>query len=79
MTGSALPAAAAAPALGDGLELVTVGVREAEQRPLLRSLFRRGPRRCFWWQSGPSFLLSAVVPDLYPETLWPQDLGAAMA
>lgn len=36
----AVPAAAAR-ALGDGPELVTVGVREAEQRPLLRSLFRR--------------------------------------
>lgn len=47
VTGSALPATSAAPVLGDGPELVTVGVREAEQRPLLRSLFRRGPRPAF--------------------------------
>lgn len=78
VTGSALPAIAAAPALGDGPELVTVGVREAEQRPLLRSLFRWGPRRCLWWQSGPSPLPSAVVSGLYPGNFWPRDLGAMM-
>lgn len=38
------------PCPGRRPELVTVGVREAEQRPLLRSLFRWGPRRCLWWQ-----------------------------
>lgn len=78
VTGSALPATAAAPVLGDGPELVTVRVREAEQRPLLRSLFRRGPRRYLWWQPDPSLLLSAVVSGLCPGTFWPQHLGAAM-
>ena len=58
VTGSALPGATAAPAPGDSPELVTVRVREAEQRPLLRSLFRRGLRRCLWWQPGLSPLLS---------------------
>lgn len=78
VTGPALSAAAAEPALGDGPELVTVGVREAEQRPLLRSLFRRGPRLCLWWQSGPSPLSLAVVSGLYSGTFRPQDLGAAL-
>lgn len=69
VTGSALPGAAAAPALGDSPELVTVRVREAEQRPLLRSLFRRGPLRCLWWQPGPSPFPSSVVSGLYTGTL----------
>lgn len=75
--GLCVAATAAAPVLGDGPELVTVRVREAEQRPLLRSLFRRGPRRYLWWQPDPS-LLSAVVSGLCPGTFWLQHLGAAM-
>lgn len=51
---------------------------EAEQRPLLRSLFRRGPRRYLWWQPDPSLLPSDVVTGLCPGAFWPQDLGAAM-
>lgn len=77
-TSSAVPAAAAAPALGNGRELVTVGVQEAEQRPLPRILFRRGPRFCFSWQPGPSPRPSAVVPGLFPGAFWPQALEAAI-
>lgn len=65
VTDAALPVAAAAAALGESQELVTVGVREAEQRPLLRSLFRRGPRSCLRWQPGPFPVPSAQVSGLY--------------
>lgn len=70
MTDAALPVAAAAAALGESPGLVTVGVREAEQRPLLRSLFRRGPRRCPRWQPGPFPVRSARVSGLSSGTLW---------
>lgn len=78
VTGSALPAISAAPVLGDGPELVAVGVREAEQRPLLRSLFRRGPRPAFGGSRSLSSLLGGGGRPLYPGSYWPQDLGAAM-
>lgn len=71
-TSCARPATAAAPVL------VPVRVREAEPRPLLRSLFRRGPRRCAWRRPHPSLLPSAEVSGLCPGTLWSPDLGAAM-
>lgn len=70
VTDAALPVAAAAAALGESPELVTVGVREAEQRPLLRSLFRRGSRSCLRWQPGPFPVPSALVSGLYSGTLW---------
>lgn len=54
---------AAAPVLVVRPEVVTVWVREAEQRPLLRSLFRRGPRRCLRGQPGPSDLPWQLCPS----------------
>lgn len=73
VTDAALPVAAAAAALGESPGWSSV--REAEQRPLLRSLFRRGPRRCPRWQPGLFRPLSAGVGPLLGDSRRAQDVG----
>lgn len=65
------------PCPGRRPELVAAGVREAEQRPLLRSLFRP-VRGAALGGRGSLFSPSAVVSGFYRGTFWPQGLGAAM-
>lgn len=77
--GLCVTATSAAPVLGERPELVTVRVREAEQRPLLRSLFRQGPRPAFGGSRSLSSPLGGAVRPLYPGSYWPQDVGAAVA